>query len=61
MGNFISAILGILSSALTGISQPSLSRIENGNQEITFQFLKKACETFNISMSDFFRNIGGKK
>lgn len=45
---------------MVGISQPSLSRIENGNQEITFQFLEKACETFNISMSDFFRILEEK-
>ena len=45
---------------IVGISQPSLSRIENGNQEITFQFLEKACETFNITMSDFFRLLEEK-
>ncbi|MDF1511617.1 helix-turn-helix transcriptional regulator, partial [Robertmurraya sp. DFI.2.37] len=36
-----------------GLSQPSLSRIESGNQEITFSLLEKICKALNISMGDF--------
>jgi HTH-type transcriptional regulator / antitoxin PezA len=36
------------------ISQPSLSRIENGNQEMSFSLLIKICEVLGISVSEFF-------
>jgi len=42
------------------ISQPTLSRIESGHQEITFSLLEKICGVFDISMSDFFRTLEGK-
>lgn len=42
------------------ISQPSLSRIESGNQEVTFSLLEKICREFNISLSQFFRKLEGK-
>lgn len=43
------------------ISQPSLSRIESGNQEITFTLLEKICNEFEISMSIFFQILEDKK
>lgn len=36
------------------ISQPSLSRIENGNQEMSFSLLIKICRELDISVSEFF-------
>lgn len=36
-----------------GLSQPSLSRIESGNQEITLSLLEEMCYVFGISMSEF--------
>ncbi|MDI7740593.1 helix-turn-helix transcriptional regulator [Lysinibacillus fusiformis] len=42
------------------MSQPTLSRIENGSQEITFSQLETICNEFNIAMSDFFRKIEDK-
>lgn len=43
------------------ISQPTLSRIESGNQEITFTLLEKICNEFEISMSRFFQCLEEKK
>ncbi|MGE7923356.1 helix-turn-helix domain-containing protein [Viridibacillus arvi] len=43
------------------ISQPSLSRIESGNQEVTFTLLEKICNEFEISMSVFFQCLEEKK
>ncbi|MEX3623559.1 helix-turn-helix domain-containing protein [Viridibacillus arvi] len=43
------------------ISQPSLSRIENGNQEVNFTLLEKICKEFEISISSFFRCIEDNK
>ncbi|MEJ9152282.1 MULTISPECIES: helix-turn-helix domain-containing protein [Bacillaceae] len=42
------------------ISQPTLSRIESGNQEVSFSLLVKICREFDISLSDFFRRLEGK-
>ncbi|MEH7109398.1 helix-turn-helix domain-containing protein [Bacillus sp. JJ1764] len=35
-------------------SQPSLSRIENGSQELSFSLLANICNELNITMSEFF-------
>ncbi len=43
------------------ISQPTLSRIESGNQEVTFTLLEKICNEFEISMSRFFQCLEEKK
>jgi HTH-type transcriptional regulator / antitoxin PezA len=43
-----------------GLSQPSLSRIESGNQEITFSLLEKVCKVLNISMGDFLYMLEGE-
>lgn len=40
-----------------GLSQPSLSRIESGNQEITLSLLEKVCTVFNISLSEFIHML----
>lgn len=39
------------------ISQPSLSRIENGTQELSLSLLSTICEKLDISLSDFFRRL----
>lgn len=36
------------------ISQPALSKIENGSQEASLTILQSVCRECNISMSDFF-------
>ncbi|WP_017754076.1 helix-turn-helix domain-containing protein [Calidifontibacillus oryziterrae] len=36
------------------ISQPSLSRIENGIQELSFSLLANICYELNMTMSEFF-------
>ncbi|WP_153125974.1 helix-turn-helix domain-containing protein [Peribacillus tepidiphilus] len=41
------------------ISQPSLSRIESGNQEVSLALLSKICEEFGISLSEFFLRAEG--
>lgn len=43
-----------------GLSQPSLSRIESGNQEITFSLLERICTALNISMGDFLYALEGE-
>ena len=43
-----------------GLSQPSLSRIESGNQEITFSLLEKICKALSISMGDFLYALEGE-
>ncbi|MBD8070006.1 helix-turn-helix domain-containing protein [Bacillus sp. PS06] len=45
---------------IVNISQPSLSRIESGNQEVTFTQLEKICDEFGISLSDFFQRVEEK-
>ena len=42
------------------ISQPSLSRIESGTQEVSLTLLEKICHEFNISVSEFFLKLEGK-
>lgn len=42
------------------ISQPTLSRIESGIQEVSFTLLESFCDEFNISVSEFFRKLEGK-
>ena len=42
------------------ISQPTLSRIESGIQEVSFTLLESFCDEFNISVSEFFRKVEGK-
>lgn len=42
-----------------GLSQPSLSRIESGNQEITLSLLEDMCYVFGISMSEFISILEG--
>lgn len=39
------------------ISQPRLSRIENGEQEIPVSLIEKFCKRFNIPMESFFKVI----
>ena len=39
------------------ISQPRLSRIENGEQEIPISLIQKFCQRFNIPMGSFFKMI----
>lgn len=43
-----------------GLSQPSLSRIESGNQEITFSLLERICKALSISMGDFLYALEGE-
>jgi len=43
-----------------GLSQPSLSRIESGEQEINFSLLGKICKVLNISMVDFISLAEGQ-
>lgn len=45
---------------IVNISQPSLSRIESGNQEVTFTQLERICDEFGISMSEFFQRVEEK-
>lgn len=45
---------------MINISQPSLSRIESGNQEVTFTQLERICDEFDITMSEFFQRVEGK-
>lgn len=45
---------------MINISQPSLSRIESGNQEVTFTQLERICDEFGLSMSEFFQRVEGK-
>lgn len=45
---------------VVNISQPSLSRIEGGNQEVTFTQLEKICDEFGITLSDFFQRVEEK-
>ncbi|ALF10806.1 helix-turn-helix domain-containing protein [Parageobacillus thermoglucosidasius] len=40
-----------------GISQPRLSRIENGDQEIPISLIQQFCERFDIPLSSFFRSL----
>lgn len=42
------------------LSQPSLSRIESGNQEISLSLLKKICNAVGISIVDFFYELEGE-
>jgi HTH-type transcriptional regulator / antitoxin PezA len=39
------------------ISQPRLSRIENGDQEIPISLIKKFCERFDIPLDSFFKSL----
>jgi HTH-type transcriptional regulator / antitoxin PezA len=39
------------------LSHPSLSRIENGNQELSFTLLIKICDELGISTSEFFSKL----
>ncbi|MDQ0246503.1 transcriptional regulator with XRE-family HTH domain [Bacillus fengqiuensis] len=41
------------------ISQPKLSRIESGNQEVSLALLSKICEEFNLSLSEFILLVEG--
>lgn len=43
------------------VSQPSLSRIENGTQELSFTLLASICEEFDICISEFFLRLEGKR
>lgn len=43
------------------MAQSSLSRIENGTQELSISVLTNICEGLNISLSDFFLKLEGKK
>ncbi|WP_188453360.1 helix-turn-helix domain-containing protein [Virgibacillus oceani] len=42
-----------------GVSQPSLSRIESGSQELSFPLLSKICSEFNMTISEFFFRLEG--
>ncbi|MEK4701295.1 helix-turn-helix domain-containing protein [Solibacillus silvestris] len=39
------------------ISFSSLSKIENGTQDITYTMLRKICNQFDLSLSQFFREL----
>lgn len=39
------------------ISFSSLSKIENGTQDITYTMLRKICNQFDLSLSQFFRKL----
>ncbi|PLT33654.1 helix-turn-helix domain-containing protein [Bacillus sp. V5-8f] len=39
------------------ISQPSLSKIESGRQEVSFSLLESICHEFEISRSQFFQML----
>lgn len=39
------------------ISQPSLSKIESGRQEVTFSLLESICKEFDITRSQFFQML----
>ncbi|WP_270363298.1 helix-turn-helix domain-containing protein [Bacillus paranthracis] len=39
------------------ISQPSLSKIESGRQEISFSLLESICHEFGITRSHFFQMV----
>lgn len=43
------------------MAQSSLSRIENGSQELSISVLTNICEELNISLSEFFLKLEGKK
>ena len=43
------------------MAQSSLSRIENGTQELSISVLTNICEGLNISVSEFFLKLEGKK
>lgn len=43
------------------MAQSSLSRIENGTQELSLSVLKNICNGLNISVSEFFLKMEGKK
>lgn len=45
---------------IINISQPSLSRIESGNQEVTFTQLERICDECGLSMSEFFQRVEEK-
>ncbi|MDE5414126.1 helix-turn-helix domain-containing protein [Alkalihalobacterium chitinilyticum] len=39
------------------LSQPSLSRIENGNQELSLSALSKICFELDTSLTEFFQQL----
>lgn len=39
------------------ISFSSLSKIENGTQDITYIMLRKICNQFDLSLSQFFKEL----
>lgn len=39
------------------ISFSSLSKIENGTQDITYTMLRKICNQYDISLSNFFQQL----
>lgn len=43
------------------MAQSSLSRIENGTQELSISVLTNICNGLNISLSEFFLKLEGKK
>jgi HTH-type transcriptional regulator / antitoxin PezA len=44
---------------IIGISQPTLSRIETGKQDITIETLTKILSYFDVSFSEFFMKVEG--
>ncbi|SET23628.1 DNA-binding transcriptional regulator, XRE-family HTH domain [Oceanobacillus limi] len=40
-----------------GVTQPTLSKIETGMNEISIELLSKICREFNISLSQFFLEL----
>lgn len=42
------------------ISQPKLSRIENGTQSVNIPLLYQFCEIFDMTLSDFFQLLEGR-
>lgn len=38
----------------SGISQPSLSNVENGKKTLSIETLEKVCDALGVSLSEFF-------
>ena len=44
---------------MTGISQPVISKLENGNRKADFDMIEKICRALGITLIDFF-SINGQ-
>lgn len=45
---------------MTGISQPVISKLENGNRKADFDMIEKICSALEITLIDFF-NVDGQE